>query len=277
MTTPKVSAPEWASGQASPDATMNEMGRRIEAGAGFYIVVDKDLTTPPGSCADGATYIVAGGGGAWAGHIGDLAISVGVDAVSGWYFRDPEEGVFAWVQDEDVLYRATTATSPATWTTYSASPGSIALDDLSDVDTISASHGDALIYDTNSPTGWKARGPTECLIVAVGDETTAITAGTSKVTFRMPYAFKLETVKGSLSTAQTSGGQVIVDLNEAGASILSTKVLFDNGSKTSVGSSPQPVISDADLADDAEMTIDVDNVGDGTAKGLKLTLIGYRK
>ncbi len=27
---------------------------------------------------------------------------------------------------------------------------------------------------------------------------------------------------------------------------------------------------------DAEMTIDIDTVGDGTAKGLKVTLIGYR-
>ena len=30
------------------------------------------------------------------------------------------------------------------------------------------------------------------------------------------------------------------------------------------------------LADDAEITVDVDQIGDGTAKGLKVTLIGYR-
>lgn len=118
--------------------------------------------------------------------------------------------------------------------------------------------------------------PVESLIIAVGDETTAITTGTSKVTFRMPYAFTVTAVRGSLSTAQTSGGQVIVDVNEGGVSIISTKLLFDNGSKTTVGSSPQPVISDSSLADDAEITIDIDNVGDGTAKGLKVTLIGHR-
>ena len=36
------------------------------------------------------------------------------------------------------------------------------------------------------------------------------------------------------------------------------------------------VVSDGNLADDAEITIDIDQVGNGTAKGLKLTLIGTR-
>jgi hypothetical protein len=34
------------------------------------------------------------------------------------------------------------------------------------------------------------------------------------------------------------------------------------------------VISDTALADDAEITIDIDQIGDGTAKGLKVMLIG---
>ncbi len=42
------------------------------------------------------------------------------------------------------------------------------------------------------------------------------------------------------------------------------------------GGSVAPVISDAALADDAEITIDIDQIGDGTAKGLKITLIGTR-
>lgn len=154
MTTPKTGSPEWAGSQATPHTTVNEALRRIEAGAGLYLVVDKDLTTPPGSCADGATYIVAGGGAAWAGHIGDLAIAVGVNAANGWYFRDPEEGVFAWVQDENALYYATTATSPAAWTLYSLA-GSLALNDLSDVETGPLVDGYVLTYDSDSPSGFK--------------------------------------------------------------------------------------------------------------------------
>ena len=116
----------------------------------------------------------------------------------------------------------------------------------------------------------------QALIVAVSDETTALTTGTAKITFRMPFAFVLTDVRGSLSTAQTSGSTLTVDINEAGASILSTKLTIDNTEKTSTTAATQPVISDSTLADDAEVTIDIDTVGDGTAKGLKVTLLGYR-
>jgi len=114
------------------------------------------------------------------------------------------------------------------------------------------------------------------LLATVGDETTAITTGTAKVTFRMPFAFTLTGVRASLSTAQASGAIFTVDINESGVSVLSTKLTIDNTEKTSTTAAAAAVISDAALANDAEMTIDVDQVGDGTAKGLKLWLIGVR-
>lgn len=116
----------------------------------------------------------------------------------------------------------------------------------------------------------------QALIVAASDETTALTAGTGKVAFRMPFAFTLTGVRASLSTAQTSGSTLTVDVNEAGTTILSTKLTIDNTEKTSTTAAVQPVVSDVTLADDAEITIDIDTVGDGTAKGLKVTLLGYR-
>lgn len=116
----------------------------------------------------------------------------------------------------------------------------------------------------------------QSIIVACSDETTALTAGTAKVTFRMPYAFTLTGVRAALTTAQTSGSILTVDLNEAGVSVLSTKLTIDNGEKTSVTAATAAVINDSALADDAEMTVDIDQVGDGTAKGLKITLLGYR-
>lgn len=118
---------------------------------------------------------------------------------------------------------------------------------------------------------------TPCEIqLAASDETTALTTGTAKVTFRMPYAMSVNEVRASLSTAQTSGSIFTVDINESGSSILSTKLTIDNTEKTSVTAATPPVISDADLLDDAEITIDIDQVGDGTAKGLKITLKGLR-
>lgn len=114
----------------------------------------------------------------------------------------------------------------------------------------------------------------QCLAVACSDETTALAAGTGKVTFRMPYAMTLTAVRASLTTAQASGSIFTVDVNEAGTSILSTKLTIDNTEKTSTTAAAAPVISDAALADDAEITIDIDQIGDGTAKGLKVYLIG---
>ncbi len=119
--------------------------------------------------------------------------------------------------------------------------------------------------------------PTESIIISIGDESNPITVGTGKVTFRMPYALNVSDVRASLKTAQATsgaGGLVTVDINEAGASILSTKITIDNTEKTSVTAATPPVISDAALADDAEMTIDIDQIGDGTAIGLKVVLIG---
>ena len=114
--------------------------------------------------------------------------------------------------------------------------------------------------------------PTESLIVAVGDETTAITFGTGKVTFRMPYAFTLTEVRASLTTASSSGDPTI-DINEGGTTILSTKLSIDSGEKTSTTATTPAVISDAAIADDAEITIDIDTAGTG-ATGLKVYLIG---
>ncbi len=111
---------------------------------------------------------------------------------------------------------------------------------------------------------------------AASDETTALTTGTAKVTFRLPHAMTLTGVRASLTTAQTSGSIFTVDINENGTSVLSTKLTIDNNEKTSVTAATPAVISDSVLADDSEITIDIDQIGDGTAKGLKITLIGIR-
>ena len=113
------------------------------------------------------------------------------------------------------------------------------------------------------------------IIVAIGDETSAITSGTGKVTFRMPYAFTLTEVRASLTIAQASGSILTVDINENGNTILSTKLTIDNGEKTSTTAATGAVISDVNLADDAEITIDIDQVGTDGA-GLKVTLIGVQ-
>ena len=112
--------------------------------------------------------------------------------------------------------------------------------------------------------------------VALSDESTALTAGTAKVTFRMPFAMTLAAVRASVNTAPT-GSTLVVDINESGSTILSTKLSIDATEKTSTTAATAAVISDTGLADDAEMTIDIDQIGSTIAgAGLKVTLIGTR-
>lgn len=112
--------------------------------------------------------------------------------------------------------------------------------------------------------------------IACSDETTALTTGTAKATFRMPYAMTLSEVRASVTTAPT-GSVLTVDINETGTTILSTKITIDATEKTSETAATAPVISDTALADDAEITIDIDTVGSTVAgAGLKVWLIGYR-
>lgn len=103
MTFPKTGGTEWAGSQASPWTPHNEAVRRVDALASRAIIVDRDLTAPPGSCADGANYLIAAAAtGAWAGQDGKLATAVGANAANGWLFQTVAvEGYRLYVQDED--------------------------------------------------------------------------------------------------------------------------------------------------------------------------------
>lgn len=101
--TPLFGLPDWAAAQGTPWLTENQVKRIIEAAA-RGIIEDNDLSDPPGSCADGACYLVAGTGtGLWTGHDGQMAIAVGTNAASGWYFVTVAvEGVRLYARDEDL-------------------------------------------------------------------------------------------------------------------------------------------------------------------------------
>ena len=114
----------------------------------------------------------------------------------------------------------------------------------------------------------------EAFTIAVSDGSTVITAGVAKVTFRMPYAFTVSAVRASLTTPSSSGTPTF-DINESGVSILSTKLTIDANEKTSTTAAAAVVISDTNLADDAEITIDIDVAGTG-AVGAKVYMLGSR-
>ena len=116
----------------------------------------------------------------------------------------------------------------------------------------------------------------EIIMIDVGDETTDLSVGTAKKTFRIPFAFYVKDIRASVNTAPV-GSTIIVDINEDGTTILSTKLTIDAGEETSTTAATAHVISDASIADNAEITIDIDQVGSSTAgKGLKIILYGVR-
>lgn len=109
------------------------------------------------------------------------------------------------------------------------------------------------------------------IIVALGDETTAITTGTALVTIRAPRAMTLSAVKASLSTASSSGLPQF-DVKKNGTTIFSTKPTIDVSEKTTATAATASVLSTTAIAADDELTFDIVTAGTG-AKGAKITLV----
>ena len=118
---------------------------------------------------------------------------------------------------------------------------------------------------------------TESLIIAAGDETTALTVADGKTEFQMPYAFTLTDVRATLTTAGSTSGVTTIDIEDDGVSIFSTLLTIDSTEKTSTSAATAAVISGATIADGSIMKINVDVLSGGaTEAGLKIAFIGYQ-
>lgn len=140
--------------------------------------------------------------------------------------------------------------------------------DLADAATLLA----ARIFSGGKPSS--AAAPLTSIPVVVGDETTALTVGAAKVTFRAPYTFTLRAVRASITTAPTGATKLTVDVKLNGVSVFSTTLTFDASAKTTVGATVPAVISTRTFPDDGEVKIDIVSVGSTVAgAGLKVTLL----
>lgn len=112
MTTPNLQLPEWAQNQDQPHITVNTSLRVLDC-LTQLVIVDRDLTAPPGSPQDGSCYIPsAPATGEWE----DQEEHVAMYIAGAWVFRTPRVGWRAYVIDEglDVRYEAG---SPDAWNT----------------------------------------------------------------------------------------------------------------------------------------------------------------
>lgn len=159
---------------------------------------------------------------------------------------------------------AQTANNLSDLANFTTARSNLGLGALAVLGTITAS----LISD---PTNVKT---TESFLVAISDEVTALTTGTAKVTFRIPYAFTVTAIRASLNTVSSSGLPTF-DVKKNGTTVFSTLLSINASAKTSVGATTPAVISVPSWADDDEITVDITIAGTG-AKGAKLALIGHR-
>lgn len=130
----------------------------------------------------------------------------------------------------------------------------------------------AVICLTEEPEAYRPVPPP--IAIAASDESTPLEVNSKATVFRTPYSMKLATVKASLTTPQTGGSIVMVDVKADGQTIFSTPLTFDNGESTTKTATTPVVLSTTQLADDQEIEIAINQVGDGTATDLKVYLIG---
>lgn len=239
----------WETGTTQPSIPVNDNALRTMIGmrsaVSDSVTAQPALTTP---ADDGLWYVIPSGatGTQWATFSQDsCAIFFG----GNWYEFTPSEGDIVGIDGSLYGYSGSSG-----WTSIGGGGGG----------SVTSVNGDTGVVIVPVPIG-----------IACSDETTALTTGTAKATFRTPFAMTLTGVRASVTTAPT-GAVLTVDINEGGASILSTKITIDATEKTSTTASIPPVISDTSLADDAEITIDIDTIGSTIAgAGLKVWLIGY--
>lgn len=114
-------------------------------------------------------------------------------------------------------------------------------------------------------------------VLNVTDDTTPIVTDSANVySFRMPLAFYLTEVSGSLSIAQTSGSTFQFSVEVDQAPVSTTPYNIENTQFFSADASLQPDFTPMYIEKGALVTINIEQVGDGTAAGLKVYLLGHR-
>jgi len=261
-TTPRGN-PEIVDGQALPGTAVTEAILRLETGANRYTVADR-VTAPPGTCTDGATYlIIATATGAFAGKEEHLATAVGSNAASGWLYRvlgPIDEGAIAYVQDEDTEYKW----SGSAWAAVSA----VSYTDEQAQDAIGAMVDASLAYDDATPLLKVAQYIASFFFTSAPTSSEVLFLHVAAVAFTIPgnFASALQSYVGTNPTASFA-----LDVQKNGATI-GTITVSTGGSVTATTTSG----TSKSIAAGDVIKIVAPGSADATAANMAFTLIGAR-
>jgi hypothetical protein len=117
----------------------------------------------------------------------------------------------------------------------------------------------------------------QVMTIVITDETSLVTAGTVKFSFRAPFAMTLVAIPRLTATGYSTVGIPTVDINKNGVSILgAAKLTIDINELTSRTAAVPTTLVTTAIADDDLITFDIDVAGNANTKGLKVHLY-YRK
>jgi len=224
--------------------------------------VKSRTATPPGSPAQGDRYIViAVATGLWAGKETDIATWTGTE----WSFVVPDEGMTAWVEDEDKTYTFNTGA----WIGTGAAPAPHSLAGvlhtaagLTPGHVLTATGATTFGFSAlPSPTGQTKRQTISFQVAG------AVSAATEQggVWFA-PAAAAIVAVYAYRKSTAGTGGSTLVDVNIGGTTIFTTQtnrpeIAFDDAD----GLSKVTTIEAGTLAADNKVTVDVDSIDTGGA------------
>lgn len=110
-----------------------------------------------------------------------------------------------------------------------------------------------------------------------------MSAGANKDSFVLPYGLKLDAivdngVLASLGVAQTGGNIFTADILRNGVSILANKLVINNGTISTIGAvTPPAYVENGDVLEAGDqITLSIIQVGDGSARNLRVFLTGSR-
>lgn len=178
---------------------------------------------------------------------------------------------WSWTPGGDIFLSTTAGGLTQTAPANAQRVGYAKTADVAEFDFTSA----ALVLPVGAAAGGQVRIPF-LLPIAVGDEATALTTGAAKFSFHMPFAMTLTDIQAGVVTAPT-GAALVVDVNEAGSTLMTTnKLTIDVSELSTHTAATPPALTDTALAKGALITIDIDTVGSSVAgAGLKVYFVGY--